>query len=375
MLAWGGICDAELRDPGEPWPVHDDLKQFVLEGYRRGLTLDASNVDLDTGIALFALRKDARRWNEACVRQIGTRFGEYCEAINIVGCDPKQAVQKKPASKKTTLHGIQAPIVLTLRTCKQHRQRVMLLWNQAVQDGWANGTQARLVPENSWSGKREKLKKAVDGSFHAPSLELEPHKYTDFSVTVVRDSESTLRKDLQYCAKDMCSIGVGTETGGVHGEQFMQTQLALAYAMTVHKSQGLTMPKIYPSLQGIFGFGMPYTLMTRTRLAEDMIFVGVPPSDIYPLLKETSCQDEMYWNSALQSMVKVNEDFKIRYNDVVPKARREHQWRSLQQLLQGDHSIRLRIQYYKQIATKWMTDSGVNVLARCTQDKPLLPTR
>ena len=124
----------------------------------------------------------------------------------------------------------------------------------------------------------------------------------------------------------------------------MQTQLALAYAMTVHKSQGLTMPKIYPSLQGIFGFGMPYTLMTRTRLAEDMIFVGVPPSDIYPWLKETACQDETYWKSALQSMIKVNEDFKIRYNDVVPKKGREHQWRSLQQLLQGDTNLRQRIE-------------------------------
>ena len=96
------------------------------------------------------------------------------------------------------------------------------------------------------------------------------------------------------------------------------------------------MPKIYSSLQGIFGFGMPYTLMTRTRLAEDMIFVGVPPSDIHSLLKETACQDLAYWKSALQSMVKVNEDFKIRYNDVVPEKGREKQWRSLQQLLQGD---------------------------------------
>ena len=134
----------------------------------------------------------------------------------------------------------------------------MLLWNQAVQDGWANGTQARLLPEISWSGKREKLKKAVDGSFFAPDLELELQQYIDFSVTVVRDSESTLRKDLRYCAKDLCTVGVGTETGGANGEHFRQTQLALAYAMTVHKSQGLTMPKIYPSLQGIFGFGMPY---------------------------------------------------------------------------------------------------------------------
>ena len=78
MLAWGGICDAELRDPGEPWPVHDDVKQFVLEGYRRGLTLDASNVDLDTGIALFALRKDARPENKRYVHNWwGHRDEEY----------------------------------------------------------------------------------------------------------------------------------------------------------------------------------------------------------------------------------------------------------------------------------------------------------
>ena len=99
----------------------------------------------------------------------------------------------------------------------------------------------------------------------------------------------------------------------------MQTQLTLAYAMTVHKSQGLTMPKIYPSLQGIFGFGMPYTLMTRTRLAEDMIFVGVPPADLYPALKAATAQHEESWKTALQSMIKVNEDFKTRGNDVLPK--------------------------------------------------------
>eukprot|EP00973_Karenia_brevis_P054561 7581749-Karenia_brevis.AAC.1 len=61
--------------------------------------------------------------------------------------------------------------------------------------------------------------------------------------------------------------------------QFCQAHLTLAYAMTVHTSQGLTMPRIYPSLIGIFGFGMPYSLMTRARFADDMVFVGVPPSD------------------------------------------------------------------------------------------------
>ena len=95
---------------------------------------------------------------------------------------------------------------------------------------------------------------------------------------------------MRYHAKDICTVGVGTEISGDSGIHFMQTQLALAYAMTVHKSQGLTMPRIYPSLIGIFGFGMPYTLMTRTRLEEDMIFVGAPPSDVYLLLKEIRVQ-------------------------------------------------------------------------------------
>lgn len=60
----------------------------------------------------------------------------------------------------------------------------------------------------------------------------------------------------------------------------MQTQLALAYALTIHKSQGITVPVSYPSLSGIFGFGQPYTLLTRTPFRHNMLFVGVPPKDV-----------------------------------------------------------------------------------------------
>ena len=72
-------------------------------------------------------------------------------------------------------------------------------------------------------------------------------------------------------------------------------------------------------------------------------------------------------------MIKVNEGFKIKGSDILPYRGREKQWSSLQDVLQGDQSVRLRIQYYKQIATVWM--SGVNVLTKCSLDEPLLPTR
>eukprot|EP00973_Karenia_brevis_P026585 3667945-Karenia_brevis.AAC.1 len=141
---------------------------------------------------------------------------------------------------------------------------------------------------------------------------------------------------------------------------FPQTQLPLAYAMTVRKSQGLTMPKIYPSFIGICGFGMPYALMIRTRFDKDMISVGVPPSDAYHLLKDSSLGDEALWKSALESMVKVSEGFKIKGRDAPPYRGRGTQWSSLRDVLQGGQKARLRIQYYKHIATKLMTASGVN---------------
>eukprot|EP00973_Karenia_brevis_P004680 642774-Karenia_brevis.AAC.1 len=52
--------------------------------------------------------------------------------------------------------------------------------------------------------------------------------------------------------------------------------------------------------------------MTRTRFADDMVFVDAPPSDVYDLLKTTSLEDEALWKSALASMIKVNEGFKIK---------------------------------------------------------------
>ena len=60
----------------------------------------------------------------------------------------------------------------------------MLLWNQAVEDGWANGTQARLLAENSWSGPREKLKKVDKGDFVARVLDLEAKPHNDLREIV-----------------------------------------------------------------------------------------------------------------------------------------------------------------------------------------------
>ena len=71
---------------------------------------------------------------------------------------------------------------------------------------------------------------------------------------------------------------------GYKETHFQQVSLALAAAMTCHKVQGLTIPSIYICLYKVFGFGIPYTALTRTPFKRNIAIVGVPPRDIYEAL-------------------------------------------------------------------------------------------
>ena len=47
---------------------------------------------------------------------------------------------------------------------------------------------------------------------------------------------------------------------------------------------GLTTYVTYLALIRIFGYGLPYTMCTRTPFRNNMLFVGVPPRDIFERL-------------------------------------------------------------------------------------------
>ena len=88
--------------------------------------------------------------------------------------------------------------MLRLRTCQDHRARVMLLTNLSVEDGWANGTQARLLAANSWSGRCKKLSQIPEGTLFAQQMDLAASKgIVDFNVHVVRDAPQIFAKLLR----------------------------------------------------------------------------------------------------------------------------------------------------------------------------------
>ena len=47
LVAWGGLDDAESKDPDTTWPVDPCGQKFILEGYVRGWGLTGAAVDVD----------------------------------------------------------------------------------------------------------------------------------------------------------------------------------------------------------------------------------------------------------------------------------------------------------------------------------------
>ena len=251
LIAWGGSLPDDRIDVSDdtgdvtsidatPWAVDDDLQSMILEGYLRGWGIGGKNVDLEHGTALAPLQKDVRRWNAACVIQIEQRHGKHCDAVDVLGYDwrfPGSTPTRQKRIGSSRVYGVQAPEVLQLRTCAEHRMRVMLIHNLDPSHGWANGTAARLLPTGSWGCKKPQLlRRDLLGRTHAEQVHLaDVNTNGDFHVRVVKDQQHTLAKSVRFSQWDLQSVGAHNESGKGRSGGWRQIQLILAYALTLHK--------------------------------------------------------------------------------------------------------------------------------------------
>ncbi|OIV92244.1 hypothetical protein TanjilG_00262 [Lupinus angustifolius] len=75
-----------------------------------------------------------------------------------------------------------------------------------------------------------------------------------------------------------------------------QIPLILAWALSIHKCQGMTLDKAYINLSRAFGCGMVYTSLSRVRSMDGLHLSGFTPSKILADHKVS----EFYRNFALQ---------------------------------------------------------------------------
>jgi hypothetical protein len=282
---------------------------------------------------------------------------------------------KKTSGKRIrrTTRKVQAPQCLKLRTGPAHRMRLLLLYNFSVRNGWANGTRVRLKMRGSWTAPHKRISKHVqkgksttkvipDGAcnkvthkslaggveavnasknvdigvacsrpeksavkgtadpmetWSAAQVHLKDDMCKDFSVYIVKDEEATLTKEARFEETDVQCIPAASV------QWVRQVQLMPAYALTGHKAQGLTMYLSYIALRGVFGFGLPYTMFTRTPFRYNIWCIGVPPRDIFDMLLkytdgkceidrlreklETLCQDEQKLDQEVEDRIAAGE--------------------------------------------------------------------
>ncbi|HPF23471.1 MAG TPA: AAA family ATPase [Hyphomonas sp.] len=118
--------------------------------------------------------------------------------------------------------------------------RVMLIKNDP-EGRWVNGSLAKV---EGFSGKGVIV--SIDGHAH----EIEPTAWEKY------------RYDLDPETKKVTREVVGT---------FKQVPLRLAYAVTIHKAQGLTLDKVYIDFDhGMFAHGQAYVAFSRARTLEGL---------------------------------------------------------------------------------------------------------
>ena len=165
----------------------------------------------------------------------------------------------------------------------------MCTHNINARNGWVNGTRVRLRASRAWTGATHKIKRSggQEPRWCAQQVKLDDDKkFPEFNVYVVKDEECSLAKKVRYEDIDVQAIPFRNDASTVGGcfKMWKQVQIIPAYALTAHKGQGLTLSMTFLGLDDIFGFGLAYTMYTRSRYAENMCNVGVPPKDILEAL-------------------------------------------------------------------------------------------
>ena len=129
----------------------------------QGIGVSGETVDLDKGTAIFARHVEKDLWNNAYIKQIETKYWDKgLEAVDVHGFNPVQRDSNKSSADTTRATGLQAPRILKLRTCADHRMRVVMLHNEDISRRWCNGTPCRLLAKGSWTGPSGSIRQNLD---------------------------------------------------------------------------------------------------------------------------------------------------------------------------------------------------------------------
>jgi ATP-dependent DNA helicase PIF1 len=205
----------------------------------------------DKAIRLFALNRLADAYNFEKLRAIKAP-SRYFEAID---CGEGKAISM-------IYRNCLAPKDLYLKV----GARVMFLINKEIESGLINGSTGEVISIGSSDSQGEVTVKFDNGV----TMSFGP----EIVARVIVDKEEVARR--------------------------IQVPLRLAWAISIHKSQGMTLDKVHINAEGIFECGQAYVALSRVRTKEGLSVVNMQPEyvmanqkavEFYKSLQEETCQD------------------------------------------------------------------------------------
>ncbi|KAG2427937.1 hypothetical protein HXX76_011924 [Chlamydomonas incerta] len=173
--------------------------------------------------------------------------------------------------------------------------QVMMVWNVDTEQGLVNGS--RGVIERFAPAGDSDISKAVAKSGGTDQVDCGPELREWFKqnheVPVVRFANGSVTPVLP--------VAFTSNVPGYGACIRVQVPLKLAWAITVHKSQGMTLDKVVVNLRDFFGHGMLYTALSRSRGVKGLQITG----DSY---RRTDVRVTRWWEAHRAGRLYINPD-------------------------------------------------------------------
>ena len=277
---WERCCFKNLRLSAvhrQRDPLYTDLLARIRTG--QGLTTEQSralynrvtNIVPDDAIQLISHTDKVAAINDAHMEALKIPKLEY-ESLDYFDRQPHH--QDDYPIGKTMQHGLQNHRYekkLTLRL----GMRVILLCNLELQAGLANGSQGEIVdwmPANDYD-PRSRNPKYASQRYREEQARLfkDELKRENRFWPIVKFNNGAKRAIEPHC----CVTEIGT-TEPYSRLSRTQIPLIAGWAITVHKSQGMTLDKVVVDLEDCWSTGMAYVAVSRCTTLEQMYMRSRP---------------------------------------------------------------------------------------------------
>lgn len=204
-----------------------------------------------TGTLLCARRSDVDRINKTCIEEIYDKPAREYPAVILGSFDTKETIAETHLSLK-----VGVPVVI--------------LVNDTLTGLYVNGTRGVITQLGD-----NYVKVGLENG--GPVITLNAYEWSQYKYEIDEDTH------------DIQRVVSGT---------MRQIPVIPAYAMTIHKAQGLTLNEVTISSSGIWAPGMLYTALSRVRTMDDLhllspikdreVIVDISVEEFYDAMRRTS---------------------------------------------------------------------------------------